>query len=254
MKIVILGKGGCGKSTVSSLLAKGLARNGLSVLVIDSDESNFGLHRLLGMEEPQELMEHLGGRRDAGRRIMESSRGGKEAVLPEGQFGMEDIPPPCLSAKGRVKLLRVGKVKHFGEGCACPMGVLARGLVERLTLKRGEVAIVDTEAGLEHLGRGVERGADLVLMVLDPTFESLSLMERVTTMMEEAGKPFFLVLNRLRPEYEEAMRERCPTDRIAAVLPEDPRVNMAGLVGEEAPPDVKGGDELVRFIIDRMES
>jgi CO dehydrogenase nickel-insertion accessory protein CooC1 len=49
MKIVILGKGGCGKSTVTSLLAMGLAGNGLSVLVIDSDESNFGLHRLLGM-------------------------------------------------------------------------------------------------------------------------------------------------------------------------------------------------------------
>jgi CO dehydrogenase maturation factor len=184
---------------------------------------------------------------------MESSRGGKEAVLPEGQFGMEDIPPLCLSTKGGVKLLRVGKVKHFGEGCACPMGVLARGLVERLTLKRGEVAIVDTEAGLEHLGRGVERGADLVLMVLDPTFESLSLMERVTTMMKEAGKPFFLVLNRLRPEYENTVRERCPTERIAAVLPEDPRVNMAGLVGEETPLDVKGGEELVRFIIDKMK-
>ncbi len=48
MKVTICGKGGCGKSTVTSLLAKALARRGNEVLVIDSDESNYGLHRQLG--------------------------------------------------------------------------------------------------------------------------------------------------------------------------------------------------------------
>lgn len=45
MKITVCGKGGCGKSTVTSLLAKALARRGKEVLVIDSDESNYGLHQ-----------------------------------------------------------------------------------------------------------------------------------------------------------------------------------------------------------------
>ena len=45
MKITVYGKGGCGKSTVTSLLAKALARRGKEILVIDSDESNYGLHR-----------------------------------------------------------------------------------------------------------------------------------------------------------------------------------------------------------------
>ena len=45
MKIAVCGKGGCGKSTVTSLLAKALARRGKEILVIDSDESNYGLHR-----------------------------------------------------------------------------------------------------------------------------------------------------------------------------------------------------------------
>ena len=39
MKIAVCGKGGCGKSTVTSLLAKALARRGKEILVIDSDES-----------------------------------------------------------------------------------------------------------------------------------------------------------------------------------------------------------------------
>ena len=50
MKIAICGKVGCGKSTMTSLLAKCLAGRGNEVLVIDSDESNYGLHRQLGME------------------------------------------------------------------------------------------------------------------------------------------------------------------------------------------------------------
>jgi CO dehydrogenase maturation factor len=201
MKMVILGKGGSGKSTVSALLARGLARKGYSVLVIDSDESNFGLHRQLGMEEPRELMEQLGGRRGAGRQIMESAREGKSIGPLDGNFGTADIPPGCLSIKDGVRLLQIGKVKHFGEGCACPIGVLASDFLERLRLAEREVAIVDTEAGLEHLGRGVERGADLVLMVMDPSFESLRLRDKVSTMLEEAGKPLFFVLNRTRPEY-----------------------------------------------------
>ena len=55
MKITVCGKGGCGKSTVTSLLAKALARRGKETLVIDSDESNYGLHRQLGMKLPRDL-------------------------------------------------------------------------------------------------------------------------------------------------------------------------------------------------------
>ena len=56
MKIAICGKGGCGKSTTTALLAKALARAGKRVLVVDSDESNYGLHRQLGMELPKDMM------------------------------------------------------------------------------------------------------------------------------------------------------------------------------------------------------
>ena len=70
MKITICGKGGCGKSTVTSLLAKEFARMGKTVLVVDSDESNFGLHRQLGVELPRDFTEYFGGKDKAFKKMM----------------------------------------------------------------------------------------------------------------------------------------------------------------------------------------
>lgn len=71
MKIPVCGKGGSGKSTIAALLAKSMAEKGFNVLVIGSDESNYGLHRQLGMELPEDFMNFFGGKKEMGRRMME---------------------------------------------------------------------------------------------------------------------------------------------------------------------------------------
>ena len=63
MKILVCGKGGCGKSTVVALLAQEMALRKNNILVIDSDESNIGLHSRLGMEKPEDFMNYLGGKK-----------------------------------------------------------------------------------------------------------------------------------------------------------------------------------------------
>jgi len=61
MKIAVCGKGGSGKSTISALLAKEMAKT-KNVLVLDIDESNYGLHSQLGLAAPRDLMEYFGGK------------------------------------------------------------------------------------------------------------------------------------------------------------------------------------------------
>ena len=63
MKIAICGKGGSGKSTVTTLLAKELSAKNQKVLVIDCDESNYGLHQQLGMELSKDFTELFGGKK-----------------------------------------------------------------------------------------------------------------------------------------------------------------------------------------------
>ena len=64
MKVLVCGKGGCGKSTVVALLSKALANRGYDVLVVDGDESNLGLHVMLGLEKPKEFKEYFGSRKE----------------------------------------------------------------------------------------------------------------------------------------------------------------------------------------------
>ncbi len=56
MKIAVCGKGGSGKSTFTALLAKEFAVRGKKVLVIDSDESNYGLHLQRGTDNAADII------------------------------------------------------------------------------------------------------------------------------------------------------------------------------------------------------
>jgi CO dehydrogenase maturation factor len=93
--------------------------------------------------------------------------------------------------------------------------------------------IVDTEAGIEHFGRGVEAGCDAIIAVLDPSYESLLLSKKIAEISEKIGKTLYFVLNRVDDERKAAMLEFLDGKRVAASIPEKKEIFMAGLAGEE---------------------
>jgi len=246
VKILVCGKGGSGKSVVTTLLAGELASRGFKVLVVDMDESNFGLHRQLGLELPKSLTEYLGGRRELSQKIFKAS--GEEEVLSQvfrGGWKVESLPAECLSHRGNITLLAVGKIRRFEEGCACPMGALARSLLERLELGEREVILVDSDAGIEHFGRGVEGACSLILVVVDPTYESLRLSTSILKMAGEAGKPAYLILNRVNSRIMDTLMKGLDKSRILGVVPEREEIFQACLEGSEIRLNLKEVSELV---------
>ena len=98
-------------------------------------------------------------------------------------------------------MVAVGKIHQALEGCACPMGVVAREFLKKLRLADDEVAIVDMEAGIEHFGRGVETSLDAVLVVVEPSLESVNLAQRVKELASGTGANFAgAVLNKIASE------------------------------------------------------
>ena len=231
MKLMVCGKGGCGKSTISSLLAKAYAAQGNDVLVIDSDESNFGLHKQLGLDLPRNFTDYLGGKANVLGEMMSAMDGSAPANFFWRRWRLSDIPEDYLSQKGRIRLLSAGKIQRAGEGCACAFGETTRQLVENLELSPNEIAIVDMEAGIEHFGRGVDSSADVILMVIDPSFESLKLSRKVEDLSASIGKPIRYILNKVNRGDEEFMLEM--VGKPAVIFYARTEIAMAGLKGEE---------------------
>jgi CO dehydrogenase maturation factor len=233
MKVLICGKGGSGKSTISALLAKTMSQRGYQVLVVDSDESNYGLHRQLGLELPNYLMDYFGGKKELISKMMAAYPKGEKVELFDKMWTINDIPSEYISQKNGIKLLAIGKIHDFGEGCACPMGSLSRMFLDNLQANGKDMVIVDTEAGIEHFGRGVEQGCDVILAVLDPSYESLQLSHKIDEISKNIGKTLYFVLNRMNDERKAPMIESLDEAKIAASVPEDASVFKAGLAGEE---------------------
>ena len=140
MKISVCGKGGSGKSTIVALLANEALKRGYQVLVVDSDESNSGLFRMLGFDRPPvPLMELVGGKKGLKQKM------GQPSILSEANIQTAQIPEEYLLKKDSLKLMAIGKILQSLEGCACPMGVLSREFLKKLALEADELTIVDME-------------------------------------------------------------------------------------------------------------
>ena len=251
MKVLVCGKGGSGKSTVAALLAKSMTRRGYGVLVVDSDESNYGLHRQLGMELPSTLMDHFGGKKTMreNARMRKSANPGERVQLFDQKWTFADIPADATSQKNGIKLLAIGKIQDFGEGCACPMGSLSKKFLDNLLVGEKEMVIVDTEAGIEHFGRGIEAGCDTILAVLDPSYESLLLSRKIGEISDKIGKTLYFVLNRVDDESKAAMLEFLEGKRVVATIPETKEIFRAGLAGVELDVQQKEMDGLVELLV-----
>jgi len=68
--------------------------------------------------------------------------------------------------------------------------------------------LVDTDAGIEHVGRGVEEGCDAILAVVDPTAEALMLAKILEETFQNLNKKFWLVLNKATPKIIELVKEK----------------------------------------------
>jgi len=212
-KIAVCGKGGVGKSTFISLLANVLSEKGYNVLALDTDESNPGLHRMLGLDyQPATLKELLAGP-DAGQSDSNPPWIAKDEISPG------EIPEAYFVEKGNMKFLSVGKIIDPFEGCACSMAYIARLFLDKLVLEQNDILIIDMESGIESFGRGVERTVDTVLIIVEPSFESIALAEKIGYMADGIGvSNVYTVLNKVpSKEIETAIHDKLNDIKIASL-------------------------------------
>lgn len=104
-------------------------------------------------------------------------------------------------------------------------------MLNGLVAGTSRLAIVDLEAGLEHLSRGTARHVDTLLVVGEPYFKSLETARRSFALARDLGIPDVrMVANKVRSAGDEAaMREYAGRHGlpVAAVVPYDEAVVSA---------------------------
>ncbi len=200
MKLAITGKGGVGKTTLTSLLAYHYTRQGQTVLAIDADPSpclglalGFSPEALAGLQPIAEMEELIYERTGA----QPGTTGGFFKINPR----VDDIPDRFAVSYRGIKLLELGAVETGGSGCICPESVMLKQLVSHILLRRGEMVLLDMYAGVEHLGRATSSAVDAMLAVVEPTKRSLGTALQIKSLANDIGvKRIYLVGNKVQSD------------------------------------------------------
>ena len=83
----------------------------------------------------------------------------------------------------------------------CPESQFIKTLISHLILKKGEHLVMDMEAGLEHFGRGTAQECDFVLVVVEPSMNSLGTARKIAQVAKDIGiKRVYAIGNKIRDE------------------------------------------------------
>ncbi|MEJ1201755.1 MULTISPECIES: ATP-binding protein [unclassified Streptomyces] len=237
MKIAFVGKGGSGKTTLSSLFVRHLAATGAPVVAIDAD-INQHLGAALGLDEAEAaglpamgehlplIKEHLRGTNP---RIASAEKMIKTTPPGEGSRLLrvrEDNPVYDACARpveldgGTVRLMVTGPFTDADLGVACYHS--KTGAVElclnHLIDGRDEYVVVDMTAGSDSFASGMFTRFDITFLVAEPTRKGVSVYRQYKEYARDFGVALKVVGNKVQgPDDLDFLREQVGDDLLVTV-------------------------------------
>ncbi len=176
-KIIATGKGGVGKTTTLTTLSLLMAREGKRVIVFDTDPS---MNLALGFGIPYEDFSTITKDRHSISEELE-----EHGVEISGETILKEHS--SVTADG-IRIVVMGAIQHGGDGCLCSAISMVKILLDYAeSLGVYDVAIVDSQAGPEVLGRGLASSFDCNVIVSEPTAKSAEVSRQVKRLADDLG-------------------------------------------------------------------
>lgn len=214
LRIAFSGKGGSGKTTLSTLAIKFFIERELTpILAVDADP-NSNLNIALGLE----LRETIA---DVREEVLENK---VDVGETKDGFILRRLNE-ILVESDKVDLLAIGRSE--GPGCYCAVNHLLRNYLSKIS-SQYRVVVIDTEAGMEHLNRRTTDDLDILFIVATPDPPSIIASHRILDIAKKLKlkiKNIYLILNRLNSEYIPWGKFNKDNLNLLGTIPEDGEVS-----------------------------
>jgi CO dehydrogenase maturation factor len=217
--IAFAGKGGVGKTTTCGLFIDYLIRAGKGpVLAVDADP-NSNLNEVLGVKVDLtlgDLREEIAHAEMADPSPIPINMSKQEYA--NYKFG------DALIEQDNFDMLVMGRTQS--KGCYCFVNDILREQVRKYYLNYAYM-IVDNEAGLEHISRGILPPVDLILLVSDCSRRGIQAVGRIAKMIADLdlkAKDVGLIVNRAPGgQLSDGIKEEIGLQnlKLLGVLPQD---------------------------------
>ncbi|MBR7076053.1 MAG: AAA family ATPase [Lachnospiraceae bacterium] len=201
--VAFAGKGGTGKTTITGMMIDWLCKSGKTpVLAVDAD-ANSNLNEVLGVE-------------------VETTLGDIREIIAESDMDDNTPIPPSMSKKEYLDykfnsalvedddfdLIVMGRTQ--GKGCYCFVNDLLSAQLRKLE-GNYKYMLVDNEAGMEHISRGILPSVNLIVLVSDCSRRGIQAVGRIAELcgeMKLGQDRIVLIVNRApNGELNEGIKE-----------------------------------------------
>jgi CO dehydrogenase maturation factor len=174
--IAVAGKGGTGKTTICGLIIDYLiTQKKTPILAVDAD-ANSNLNEVLGVELPTtigDIREEVAKAELAA--VNPIPAGISKMDYMEGKFSN------ALIEDYDFDMLVMGRTQ--GEGCYCYVNGVLKTQIAKLS-SNYKYIVVDNEAGMEHISRGIVRKVDAMILVSDPSRRGIQAVGRIAQLVK----------------------------------------------------------------------
>ena len=251
--IAVAGKGGVGKTTLCGLLIQYLCETGKRpVLAVDAD-ANANLNEVLGVDAGVTLGEL--------REEIERAGVDPKYQIPAGitkAVYLESRMADALAEEADYDLMVMGRSQ--GQGCYCFVNGIVQTQIQKLQSHYPYI-VVDNEAGMEHISRGILPTMEIAILVSDCSRRGVQAAGRIADLMKELNlkpKKTGLIVNRApNGTLDEGTLEEIRKQKLdlLGVVPQDETVYQFDCEGKpmiQLPKD-SPVREALKNIIEKME-